>query len=118
VKHLLRKFLGILKLELEDLEDDIGDLLEVCQRRKDQREITDYVYLENKTLLLNEIAAIKSLIHSLDDLDTGRFATQEQMFQEVDRLIHARTRDSAFPEAVYSLVKRRLDKVKQYLLQQ
>jgi hypothetical protein len=40
------------------------------------------------------------------------------MFAEVDRLIHARTKESAFPEAVYNLVKRRLDKVAQYLLQQ
>jgi hypothetical protein len=118
VKDQLHRFLGILKVELEDLEEDVEDLLEVCQHRKDDREISDYVYLENKTLLLNEIAALKSLIHSLDDLDTGRFATQQQMFEEVDRLIHTRTRESAFPEAVYSLVKRRLDKVVQYLLQQ
>ncbi len=118
MKDLLHKFLGILKVELEDLEEDIEDLLEICQRRKDNREITDYVYQENKTLLLNEIAALKSLIHSLDELDTGKFASQQEMFREVDRLIHARTRESAFPEAVYSLVKRRLDKVVQYLLQQ
>ena len=118
MKDLLHKFLGILKVELEDLEEDIEDLLEICQRRKDNREITDYVYQENKTLLLNEIAALKSLIHSLDELDTGKFASQQEMFKEVDCLIHARTRESAFPEAVYSLVKRRLDKVVQYLLQQ
>jgi len=118
VKDLLRKFLGILKVELEDLESDIGDLLEVCERRKDESEITDYVYLENKTLLLNEIAAIKSLIHGLDDMDTGSFATQQQMIQEIDQRIRARTRESAFPEAVYRMVKRRLDKVAQYLLQQ
>ena len=118
MKDLLRRFLGILKVELEDLEDDIADLLELCQRRKNHQEISDYVYQENKTLLLNEIAALKSLIHSLDGLDTGRFVTQQQMFEEVDQLIHARTRESAFPEAVYSLVKRRLDKVAQYLLQQ
>jgi hypothetical protein len=118
MKDLLRRFLGILKVELEDLEFDIEDLLELCQSRKDHREITDYVYQENKTLLLNEIAALKSLIHSLDGLDAGRFATQQEMIQEVDRRIQARTRESAFPEAVYSLVKRRLDKVAQYLLQQ
>jgi hypothetical protein len=118
MKDLLRRFLGILKVELEDLEDDIEDLLELCQRRKDHSEITDYVYQENKTLLLNEIAALKSLVHGLDGLDTGRFATQQQMIQEVDRLIRTRARESAFPEAVYSLVKRRLDKVAQYLLQQ
>ncbi len=117
MKDLLHKFIGILKVELEDLESDIGDLLEICQRRKDNREITDYVYLENKTLLLNEIAALKSLIHSLDDLDTAKVRlARTQMFTEVDRLIQARTRESAFPEAVYSLVKRRLDKVVQYLL--
>jgi hypothetical protein len=117
MKDLLHKFIGILKVELEDLESDIGDLLEICQRRKDNREITDYVYLENKTLLLNEIAALKSLIHSLDGLDTAKFASQDEMFTEVQRLIQARTRESAFPEAVYSLVKRRLDKVVQYLRQ-
>jgi hypothetical protein len=118
MKDLPHEFIGFLKVELEDLESDIGDLLEICQRRKDNREITDYVYLENKTLLLNEIAALKSLIHSLDDLDTGKFVSQQEMFKEVDRLIQARTRESAFPEAVYSLVKRRLDKVVQYLQQQ
>lgn len=117
MKHLLRRFLGILKIELEDLEEDIEDLVEVCQRRKDHHEISDYVYQENKTLLLNEIAAVKSLVHRLDGLDTGGFATQQQLFDEVDRLIQAKTRESAFPEAVYSLVKRRLDKVAQYLLQ-
>ena len=117
MKDLLHKFIGILKVELEDLESDIGDLLEICQRRKDNREITDYVYLENKTLLLNEIAALKSLIHSLDGLDTGKFSSQQEMFGEVDRLIHCKTRESVFPEAVYTLVKRRLDKVVQYLQQ-
>lgn len=117
MKDLLRKFIGILKVELEDLESDIGDLLEICQRRKDNREITEYVYQENKTLLLNEIAALKSLIPNLDTLDTGRFASQQEMFREVERLIHVRTRESAFPEAVFSLVKRRLDRVVQYLQQ-
>jgi hypothetical protein len=117
MKDLLHRFIGILRVELEDLEDDIEDLLEICQRRKDNREITDYVYLENKTLLVNEITALKSLIHSLDGLDTGKFASREEMFEEVERLILARTKESAFPEAVFSLVKRRLDKVVQYLRQ-
>lgn len=118
MKDLLHKLIGILKVELEDLEGDVDDLLKILQHRKDEKEITNYVYLENRSLLLNEIGAFKSLIHGLDALDTGRFATQEEMFREVDRLIHARTRDSAFPEVVYSLVKRRLDKVVQYLKQQ
>ena len=115
MKDILHRFIGILRIELEDLEEDINDLLELCQKRKNHDEITTYVYLENKSLLLNEIAGIKSLINSLGDLDTGRFPCQEVMFQEIDRLIRSRTRDCAFPEAVYGLVKRRLDKVIQFL---
>lgn len=115
MKDLLRKFIGILKVELEDLESDIGDLLEVCQRRKDNREITNYVYLENKSLLIREITGIKSLVHSLDALDTQGFSSSQEMFREIDLQILARTREGDFPEAVYSLVKRRLEKVIKYL---
>jgi hypothetical protein len=117
MKDILHRFIGILKIELEDLEEDIDDLLELCQRQKNSKEITNYVYLENKSLLLNEIAGIKSLINSLDTWDARKFESKEEMFQEIDRMVHARTRECAFPEAVYSLVKRRLDKVVQYLMQ-
>ncbi len=115
MRDALHRFIGILKIELEDLEEDINDLLELCQKRKNSQEITNYVYLENKSLLLNEIAGIKSLIDNLGNLDTRQFRCQDEMFQEIDGLIHSRTRDCAFPEAVYSLVKRRLDKVIQFL---
>jgi len=115
MKDLLHRFIGILRIELEDLEQDVGDLLEICQRRKDSREISNYVYMENQSLLLNEIAGIKSLIHSLDEMDTGRFVSAQEMFAEIDRLIHTKTRECAYPEAVYNLVKRRLDKVVAYL---
>jgi hypothetical protein len=117
MKDILHRFIGILKIELEDLEEDINDLLELCQQRKNSKEITNYVYLENKSLLLNEIAGIKNLINDLSSLDTGSFASQEEMFQEIDRMIHSRTREFAYPEAVYSLVKRRLDKVIEFLTQ-
>lgn len=115
MKDLLRKFIGILKVELEDLESDIGDLLEICQRRKDNREITEYVYQGNKNLLIREITGIKSLVNSLDALDTRGFSSPQEMFREIDLQILARTREGDFPEAVYSLVKRRLEKVIKYL---
>jgi hypothetical protein len=117
MKDVLHRFIGILKIELEDLEEDINDLLELCQKRMNHKEITHYVYLENKSLLLEEIAGIKSLINSLDTLDTKKFESKEEMFREIDRMVHIRTRECAFPEAVYNLVKRRLDKVVQFLMQ-
>jgi hypothetical protein len=115
VKDLLHKLLGFLRVELEDLEGDVTDLLEISQRKKDNREITNYVYLENKGLLLREIAGIKNLVEGLDGMDTGKFSNRQEMFREIDRRILENTREGDYPEAVYSLVKRRLDKIVKYL---
>jgi len=112
VKDLLHKLLGFLRVELEDLEGDVTDLLAICQRKKDNREITNYVYMENKGLLLREIAGIKNLV---EGLDTGKFSNRQEMFREIDRRILENTREGDYPEAVYSLVKRRLDKIVKYL---
>jgi len=115
MKDLLHKLLGFLRVELQDLEGDVTDLLEICQRKKDNREITNYVYLGNKGLLLREIAGIKSLVQGLDELDAGKFSSRQEMFREIDRRILEKTREGDYPEAVYSLVKRRLDKIVKYL---
>jgi hypothetical protein len=115
VKNLLHKLLGLLRVELEDLEGDVADLLEICQRRKDNREITNYVYLENKGLLLREIAGIKGLVQGLDELDPGKFSNRQEMFREIDRRILEKTRAGDYPQSVYSLVKRRLDRIVKYL---
>ena len=116
MKDLLHKFVSVLRIELEDLEEDIQDLIDICQKRKDSKEITNYVYLENKSLLVSEISGIKELLNSISALDTGNFHSIKEMFQEIDRLIQVRTRECSFPEAVYSLVKRRLDKVVTYIV--
>jgi len=115
MKDLLHKLIGILKVELEDLQSDINDLLEAGQRRMDKREITPYVYLENKGLLLREIEGVQSLVQGLGELDTRRFSGPQEMFLEIERQIRAKTREGDYPEAVYSLVKRRLDKIVRYL---
>ena len=114
MRDLLRKYLGMLKLELEDLEAYLLDLLEACQRKKDNGKITNYVYLENKGLLLREIEGLRSLRQSMDSLDTAKFSSSQDMFREIDRRIREMTQEGDFPEAVYSLVKRRLNKIVQY----
>ncbi len=60
---------------------------------------------------LLEIAGVKSPVHHLDTLGTSRFASPSGMYAEVDRLIYAKTRESACPDAIDNLVKRRLDRV-------
>ena len=97
MKDLLHKLLGFLRVELEDLEGDVTDLLEICQRKKDNREITNYVYLENKGLLLREIAGSKTWWTAWTTWTPGSSPTAQEMFREIDRRIQDKTRGVGFP---------------------
>ena len=44
------KFLRILKVELEDLEEDINTLAGLTAKRRQDRAITEYVHMENISL--------------------------------------------------------------------
>lgn len=111
----LHRFLDILLIEIEDLENDLLDLIQVATERLQRHEITNYVFLENKGLLLNELACLKSLMTALRDLDTSGYADMKQMVADVEERIRKRCRECGHPEAVFSLVKRRVDKVYKYL---
>lgn len=111
----LHRFLDILLIEIEDLENDLLDLIQVASERFKRHEITNYVFLENKGLLVNELACLKSVMGGLRHLDTSAYADVKDMVADVERRIRTQSQACGHPEAVFSLVKRRLDKVYRYL---
>lgn len=112
----LNKFISIFRIELQDLEEDINDLIEILEKRKDSQEITNYVYLENKGVLLNEIACVQELIDSISTIDAYQYDSVEAMIANVGKLLDQRIRDCAFPEVVHGLVQRKFDKVSKYVM--
>ena len=112
----LAKYLKVLKIELEDLEEDLEVMKELYDRREQRNEITDYVFLENVALLKTEIAGVESLVKSIDDIPVDQFSHLDEFVDYVDALFRERTEHSGYPEAVYALVKRKLSKVSRYIL--
>lgn len=115
MKARLEKFLRVLRVELEDLEEDLNDLVVLTQERMDRRQITNYVYQENTGLLLNELSCLRDVLATLAEVDTARFTSAEAMIDEVQRTILERARKCAFPEVVASLVTRKIEKVRRYV---
>jgi len=58
MKTKAHKFLSILKMELEEIEEDLKTLLEIYRCHEQKHEITNYVLQENSSLIQAEIAAI------------------------------------------------------------
>jgi hypothetical protein len=111
----LNKFISIFRIELEDLEEDINDLLEILEKRKDSQEITNYVYMGNKGILLSEISCVRELLDTLSTIDAYQYESVEAMIAEVKKMLDARIRDCAAPEVVHQLVERKFDKVCTYV---
>lgn len=116
MRALLNKFISIFRLELEDLQEDINDLIKILEKRKDSQEITNYVYMENKGVLLNEIASVQEILDSIRTIDACKYESVEDMITDVHQMIDMRIQERDFPEVVRDLVQRKFDKVCTYVI--
>jgi len=110
-----RKYISILDLELESLEEDIGLLIDDHKRRKEQGEITNYVLLENLALLQSQMNGIASFRHLLASIDPESYSDLNSLVRDIHSRIKAVMDKSSFPESLYPLVLRRLAKVARYV---
>jgi len=116
MRALLNKFISIFRIELQDLKEDINDLLEILEKRKDSQEITNYVYMENKGVLLNEISSVEELLDSISAIDAYQYESVDAMITDVKKMLDQRIKDCAFPEVVHDLVQRKFEKVRKYVM--
>ena len=110
-----RHFLKLLRVELDDLIEDTRLRIELNDRRFDREDITPYVHLENDALLKREVDAFGNFIGIIDGIDPSIYKDTSEV--EADFL--AKSRDSVSrledPEAVFVLLKRKLDKVRIFI---
>lgn len=110
----IRKYLEILKIELEDLVEDIEFNKDILTKRHEGREITEYVFMENIGLLKKEILGIekvqKMLVESSKEINCV-----EDIRNNVENYFKDRIRSAGLPEVVFLLVNRKLEKVGRYM---
>ncbi len=110
------KYLKVLKVELQDIVDDVKMMIEVCGRREKSGEITNYVHWQNTGLFTREIKGLNTLLEDLETIDPSRYETQEEMVQYINRLFEQSILKYDFPRVIHIKVKRKLAKVSRYLL--
>ena len=115
MKEKIPKYVKVLKIELEDLEEDLLVMAEIYHQREQKDEITDYVFLENLTLLQSEIAGIETMLRSLNDIEYESYSSLDELVEYIEKEFRRKTDASGFPESVYALVKRKLTKVSKYI---
>lgn len=110
------KYLAILRVELEDLEEDLTVLKNLYDERDRRREITHYTCLENVALVQEEISGIAEMVRDMESIDPSRYSGLEELVADLEELCRTRVRESDFPQAVLTLVQRKLEKVLRYVI--
>lgn len=108
-------YLKVLKIELEDLNDDIEMLIDELQHKKDNKEISNYVFVENLSLFRNEIIGVEVVNESLEKINTNDFASLDDLISEIKVRIKKRITECGIRNALWFSIERKLDKVKKYI---
>jgi len=110
-----RRFLRLFRVELDDLSEDVQQRLEATERRFERGEITQYVRLANEALYKRELDALEKFAGIVDGIDPSIY----NGIADIEAVLLARSRDYVSrledPEAVYVLLKRKIDKVKAFI---
>jgi len=111
----LATFMKILKVELEDLLEDIGMVERRAAERLGREEITEYVFKENDNLFRLEAESVRGIINSIDGIDVARYKNANDLAEDLDTRIRELVKDREDPEAVYRFFVRKLNKVRRYV---
>ena len=115
MSSLYRRFVRLLNVELESLQDELQVLVDYQDERLENKEITDYVRNYNVAVLKNELMGLHEFLRCEGCLDADSDGNLEEITDEVCGYIkhYFETRDNV--PALYELVKLRIDKIRGYL---
>ncbi|MCL2706162.1 MAG: hypothetical protein FWE72_08150 [Spirochaetaceae bacterium] len=105
----VEKYLKILKLEMDDLIKGIEDGEVLLAKRLEEREIRDFVFLENLSVFKMELMGFKAMEKELDTKAENAKSVEDFM-DDLDEFVKKRVEDMGFPKVVYELIKRKLEK--------
>lgn len=117
MRDKFKKFIKILKIELEESEQDLRFLEDLHKQREEAGEITQYVFRENMNLLKNEISSVGEILSSVDDMieDRDAYDSFTELVDGLKRKIQTKVDRSNNAQAVYEIVSRKIDKVLRYI---
>jgi len=114
MRAIKQNYIFILKLELEDLEQDIQELIEQWKRRIDEN-ISQNTVMANLSLFQNELLGIGDFQRILDNIQTDDYETLADMILEIRRLFKHVLKTHGLAEAVWDCVDRKIRKVTKYV---
>ncbi|HNQ96496.1 MAG TPA: hypothetical protein PKH81_00195 [Treponemataceae bacterium] len=111
----IRKFINILKVEIEDMQEDCEHLIEQSHKKREQGLYTDYVLMENVSVYRSQIDALTELVEKIEEEDWSGYNTVEEASNKITTIVPQLIKKGDFPEYTIDLVSRKMEKILQFL---
>ena len=117
MRAVKQNYLRILRIELEDLHEDIERLIEQCRKSRDCGSVSEKVFMQNLATFKNELLGVNAFQAVLDAVDPNQFETLEAMIENIRSQFLSLIRSHGLVPALSIYVNRKLDKVARYVTQ-
>ena len=116
MQKIKRNYLNILKIELEDLHQDIESLIEECKKERERGHLSKYVCLENLAMFKRELLSMDNFFKVLNEINPDDFETLDEMIVYLKNCFISKVNEHGFAEAIGFYVERKLEKVAKYII--
>jgi hypothetical protein len=113
--NVLRHYLRLLRVEIQDMLEEIEMLIEHLETRFACDDISSYVRLENEGVLRRELGAIGHFIALVDEIEPANYKSIPEMEQDILSRADEIVKKQEQPEVVLVLLKRKIDKVREFI---
>ncbi|RKY49887.1 MAG: hypothetical protein DRP91_03110 [Candidatus Neomarinimicrobiota bacterium] len=110
-------YLKILKIELEDLKDDIEQLIEETRKEKDAGKLTNYVFFQNIALFKNELLGLNVFEDIIESTNPEDFDNLDEMIVHLKERFFKKIKTLGLAEAIRVYVGRKMTKAKRYVVE-
>jgi hypothetical protein len=108
-------YLRILRIEIEDLKQDIEALIEGLKREHESELLTNYVFMENLIVFRNELLGVDDFFQVIERIDPDKYATLDEMIAVILASFSDMVAKHRLPREIIQYVERKMTKVKRYV---
>jgi hypothetical protein len=110
-----KKFVRILRIELEDLDEHLHGLIDAYQAKYDTRQETEHVCLENMATLRNEECGVHHFLNLLDRVDPAGFDDLDALTTALRAQFRDAVRAAGLAPCACVYAGRKIEKVAAYV---
>ncbi len=115
MKERKRKFISIIKIEMEDLIEDLNDLVDDYKEKKEKDLITKYVFMENLALIQHEMYGIRKFSEIIGTLNLDDYKDIEEISNHIKDILEKKIAIADFASCLFPMISRRIVKTSKYV---